>query len=146
MPRCIADIFNQIKARPQMAVTVRVAYCEIYNEVFYDLLSDAGAKVPLQPGFANFASMLYREKFESLRLVVLDTATNRKHERGPDILREAACQPVDYRLVACLLYFIALVLLACQPPMRFLVQGFHRHVQTYAQCDVSGGMFGPGHC
>jgi hypothetical protein len=39
IPRCISDLFNSIKSHPQMAVTVRVAHCEIYNEQFFDLLA-----------------------------------------------------------------------------------------------------------
>jgi kinesin family protein 6/9 len=39
IPRAISQIFRLISERPEMSVTVRVSYLEIYNETLYDLLS-----------------------------------------------------------------------------------------------------------
>eukprot|EP01137_Pigoraptor_chileana_P026532 Opistho-2@7958 len=39
IPRAIAQIFREVSARPESAVTVRISYLEIYNEQFIDLLS-----------------------------------------------------------------------------------------------------------
>jgi kinesin family protein 6/9 len=39
IPRAISQIFREIAERPQLAITVRFSYLEIYNEVIVDLLS-----------------------------------------------------------------------------------------------------------
>ena len=39
IPRAIQQVFREIYERPELAVTVRVSYLEIYNENLYDLLS-----------------------------------------------------------------------------------------------------------
>eukprot|EP00976_Prorocentrum_cordatum_P070403 1179916-Prorocentrum_minimum.AAC.2 len=49
VPRCIADIFNEIRVRSQVSITARISYLEIYNENFYDLLApEAKADIQLQ--------------------------------------------------------------------------------------------------
>ena len=39
IPRAISHIFQEIRLRPDLAVTVRVSYAQIYNEAMSDLLS-----------------------------------------------------------------------------------------------------------
>eukprot|EP00743_Colponemidia_sp_Colp-15_P002044 GILK01002218.1.p1 GENE.GILK01002218.1~~GILK01002218.1.p1 ORF type:complete len:798 (-),score=158.56 GILK01002218.1:119-2200(-) len=39
IPRAIGHVFQEVQAKPESAITVRISYIEIYNEVMYDLLS-----------------------------------------------------------------------------------------------------------
>lgn len=40
IPRAITQVFNEISQRFDQAITIRVSYVEIYNEMMFDLLSD----------------------------------------------------------------------------------------------------------
>eukprot|EP00668_Euglena_longa_P011895 GGOE01014315.1.p1 GENE.GGOE01014315.1~~GGOE01014315.1.p1 ORF type:complete len:741 (+),score=211.83 GGOE01014315.1:42-2264(+) len=42
VPRAIAQVFNDIVAKPEQSFQIRVSYMEIYNERIYDLLRDPG--------------------------------------------------------------------------------------------------------
>jgi kinesin family protein 6/9 len=42
VPRAISLIFAEAAARPESAITVRLSYVEIYNELMFDLLKDVG--------------------------------------------------------------------------------------------------------
>eukprot|EP01028_Stygiella_incarcerata_P008109 TRINITY_DN3446_c0_g1_i1.p1 TRINITY_DN3446_c0_g1~~TRINITY_DN3446_c0_g1_i1.p1 ORF type:complete len:836 (+),score=260.83 TRINITY_DN3446_c0_g1_i1:145-2508(+) len=55
IPRAISHIFREVSSRPEQAITVRISYLEIYNEMLYDLLSPAvettmAFGAPLPPG------------------------------------------------------------------------------------------------
>jgi kinesin family protein 6/9 len=39
VPRAIAQVYHEIAARFDQAVTIRISYVEIYNEMMFDLLS-----------------------------------------------------------------------------------------------------------
>jgi len=39
-PRSVAHVFRHIQTNPQVAVSVRISYLEVYNEQFYDLLQE----------------------------------------------------------------------------------------------------------
>ncbi|XP_030052834.1 kinesin-like protein KIF9 [Microcaecilia unicolor] len=39
IPRALQQVFREIEARPNYAITIRVSYLEIYNETLFDLLS-----------------------------------------------------------------------------------------------------------
>ncbi|XP_046327027.1 kinesin-like protein KIF9 isoform X1 [Haliotis rufescens] len=39
IPRSLSQLFREIEERPELAITVRVSYLEIYNESMFDLLS-----------------------------------------------------------------------------------------------------------
>jgi kinesin family protein 6/9 len=43
IPRAVQQVFQEIAARPEQAITVRVSFLEIYNEALFDLLAPAGA-------------------------------------------------------------------------------------------------------
>lgn len=49
IPRAISHIFQEIRLRPDLAVTVRVSYVQIYNEVMSDLLMSLLDCVETQP-------------------------------------------------------------------------------------------------
>merc|ERR1719473_1339537 len=40
VPRCISAIFAEAQGRPESSIVVRLSYCEIYNELMFDLLTD----------------------------------------------------------------------------------------------------------
>jgi len=40
-PRAIGHIFRHIQANPQVAVSVKISYLEVYNEQYFDLLKDS---------------------------------------------------------------------------------------------------------
>jgi kinesin family protein 6/9 len=42
VPRCISKIYAEAAARPENNITIRLSYCEIYNELMFDLLTDIG--------------------------------------------------------------------------------------------------------
>jgi len=42
VPRAISLIYSEAAARPENQVTIRLSYCEIYNELMFDLLTDVG--------------------------------------------------------------------------------------------------------
>eukprot|EP00469_Lotharella_globosa_P014891 CAMPEP_0167822014 /NCGR_PEP_ID=MMETSP0112_2-20121227/7198_1 /TAXON_ID=91324 /ORGANISM="Lotharella globosa, Strain CCCM811" /LENGTH=647 /DNA_ID=CAMNT_0007723209 /DNA_START=343 /DNA_END=2286 /DNA_ORIENTATION=+ len=39
-PRAVAHVFRHIQTNPQVAITVRISYLEVYNEQFFDLLQE----------------------------------------------------------------------------------------------------------
>ena len=39
IPRAIAHLFVELQSKQEQAFTIRVSFCEIYNELIYDLLS-----------------------------------------------------------------------------------------------------------
>eukprot|EP00899_Mesostigma_viride_P022312 jgi/Mesvir1/3265/Mv16400-RA.1 len=43
IPRALSYLFQWMRARPQVSVSVRVSYVELYNEMFLDLLSGTSA-------------------------------------------------------------------------------------------------------
>jgi kinesin family protein 6/9 len=42
IPRAIHEIYSQVAERPENIMTIRLSYCEIYNELMFDLLTDRG--------------------------------------------------------------------------------------------------------
>jgi kinesin family protein 6/9 len=42
VPRAIHEIYSQVAERPENIITIRLSYCEIYNELMFDLLTDRG--------------------------------------------------------------------------------------------------------
>jgi len=42
IPRAIHEIYSQVAERPENIITIRLSYCEIYNELMFDLLTDRG--------------------------------------------------------------------------------------------------------
>jgi kinesin family protein 6/9 len=42
IPRAIHEIYSQVSERPENIITIRLSYCEIYNELMFDLLTDRG--------------------------------------------------------------------------------------------------------
>jgi len=42
VPRAISKIYAEAAARPENNITIRLSYCEIYNELMFDLLTDIG--------------------------------------------------------------------------------------------------------
>merc|ERR1719174_865502 len=42
VPRAISLIYSEAAARPENNITVKLSYCEIYNELMFDLLTDIG--------------------------------------------------------------------------------------------------------
>jgi len=42
VPRAISKIYSEAAGRPENNITIRLSYAEIYNELMYDLLIDAG--------------------------------------------------------------------------------------------------------
>lgn len=42
IPRSISLIYQEVASRPENIMTVRLSYCEIYNELMFDLLTDVG--------------------------------------------------------------------------------------------------------
>jgi len=42
VPRAISKIYAEAAARPESKITIRLSYCEIYNELMFDLLTDIG--------------------------------------------------------------------------------------------------------
>jgi len=42
VPRAISLIYAEAAARPENNITVKLSYCEIYNELMFDLLTDVG--------------------------------------------------------------------------------------------------------
>lgn len=45
IPRAISQVFKEISEQPQLDVTVRVSYLEIYNENMVDLLAGLAEEV-----------------------------------------------------------------------------------------------------
>jgi len=43
LPRAINQIYQQTSAKFDQAITIRISYCEIYNERIRDLLPDSKA-------------------------------------------------------------------------------------------------------
>jgi len=39
IPRAVSQLFQETQSRPDQAFTIRVSFCEVYNELVYDLLS-----------------------------------------------------------------------------------------------------------
>merc|ERR1719262_1531362 len=42
IPRSISMIYQEVASRPENIMIVRLSYCEIYNELMFDLLTDVG--------------------------------------------------------------------------------------------------------
>lgn len=42
VPRSISQIYAEAAARPENNITIRLSYCEIYNELMFDLLTEVG--------------------------------------------------------------------------------------------------------
>ncbi|KAK3744893.1 hypothetical protein QZH41_013769 [Actinostola sp. cb2023] len=49
IPRAIQQLFREISQKPDIAVTARVSYMEIYNEYMYDLLATLPGIIPMDP-------------------------------------------------------------------------------------------------
>merc|ERR1719478_1842064 len=42
IPRCLGGIFQEVANHPEKAISVRLSYTEIYNELMFDLLAETG--------------------------------------------------------------------------------------------------------